>query len=334
MPDWRLRPARDSDADGLIALIGRCWSLYPGCVLDVDGEEPHLRALASYYADRNGALWVAEDRGGTIAGMIATQPLDGATWEICKVYVAPDLHGSGLGHGLLDRAEQHAIAAGCGRLALWSDTRFDRAHRFYEKRSYVRAGPIRVLHDISNSLEYAYAKPVDGIEALDAAGATSAIARLSAILIGCVAEGAGVSFLPPLAPDTAKAFWRGTASKVAAGTHVLLAGWVRGVLAGTVTLCMDMPENQPHRAEVAKLLVDPAIRRTGLARQMMVRLEEEACRARRPLLMLDTQAGGRAEGLYRSMGWTELGTMPGHALHMDGTYGDTVFFWKRLATFS
>ena len=329
MPDWLLRPGRDTDAAGVIALIGACWSHYPGCILDVDGEEPQLRALASYYAAEGGALWVAAC-DDTIVGMVATKPLDAACWEICKVYVSPRLHGGGLGHALLDRAEAHGIAAGAKRLALWSDTRFDRAHRFYEKRSYVRSGPIRVLRDLSNSLEFAYAKPVDGIEVLDAAAAASAIPRLSHILIGCVAEGAGISFLPPLAPETAQAFWRGTASKVAAGAHVLLAAWTGGVLAGTATLAMDMPQNQPHRAEVAKVLVDPAIRRRGLARALMTRVEQEALRAGRSLLMLDTRAGDRAEQLYRSMGWTELGTVPGHAVSAEGKLENTVFFWKRL----
>jgi GNAT superfamily N-acetyltransferase len=329
MADWTIRPGLDTDAAGFIALIRACWSLYPGCVLDVDGEEPQLRALGSYYAGLGGAVWVAE-RGGFVAGMVATRPLGDGAWEVCKVYASPEMHGGGLGHALLDTAEAHAIAAGASRLALWSDTRFDRAHRFYEKRSYVRSGPIRVLHDISNSLEFAYGKPVEGIDVLDAAAATAAIPRLSAILIACVAEGAGVSFLPPLAPETARKFWQGTVAKIAAGTHVLLASWSGGVLAGTVTLAMDMPQNQPHRAEVAKLLVDPTIRRKGTARALMMRLEQEAGRVGRPLLMLDTQAGGSAERLYRSMGWTELGVMPGHALHMDGTLGDTVFFWKRL----
>ena len=331
MPDWTTRPGRDSDAAGFIALIRACWSLYPGCVLDVDGEEPQLRALESYYVAAGGAVWVAE-RDDTIVGMVATKPLEGGVWEICKVYVSPELHGAGVGPTLLDIAECHAIGAGASRLALWSDTRFDRAHRFYEKRSYVRWGPIRVLHDLSHSLEFAYAKPVEGIEVLDAAAAGSAIPRLAHILIGCVADGAGVSFLPPLALGTAQEFWRGIASKVAAGTHVLLAAWTGGVLAGTATLAMDMPQNQPHRAEVAKVMVDRTIRRKGLARQLMMRIEHEAVRAGRPLLMLDTQAGGHAEQLYRSMGWTELGTMPGHALHKDGTFGDTVFFWKRLVS--
>ena len=252
--------------------------------MDVDAEMPEYRALASYYADRGGALWAAED-AGEIVGMIATRPLSDGAWEVCRVYVRPALHGAGLGHRLLDVAEAHALAAGATRLRLWSDTRFDRAHRFYEKRSYVRSGPMRVLADISNSLEYEFGKPVNGVEVLDAAAAESAIPRLSKILIACVAEGAGVSFLPPLAPEAARAFWRDTARDVAAGRKVLLAGWVDGVLVGTVTLAFAQPQNQRHRAEVAKLLVHPSGRRHKLAQRLMARLELEALRAGRPLLI-------------------------------------------------
>jgi GNAT superfamily N-acetyltransferase len=364
----RIRPGEDADAEQLIALIGACWALYPGIRMDVDGEMPELRALASYYARAGGGLWVAED-DGTVIGMAATRPLDseaggaasgepipviarseatrqsparespvplapsGASpaWEICRVYVHPSQHGSGLAHRLLDTAEAQAIAAGAARLVLWSDTRFDRAHRFYEKRSYVRAGPIRVLHDISNSLEFAYAKPVNGIEVLDAAGAASAEYRLSDILIASVAGGAGVSFLPPLAPATARAFWKRATTDIAAGTQRLLCGWVNGVLAGTVTLHIGTPPNAPHRAEVQKLLVHPDARRHGLARALMQLVEREAEHAGRSLLTLDTRAGHAAELLYREMGWQEGGRIPGYAVNADGTPGDTVFFWKKTS---
>ncbi|MDR3535939.1 MAG: GNAT family N-acetyltransferase [Acetobacteraceae bacterium] len=325
-----IRPGRDSDAGGFIALIGTCWAQYPGVHLDVDGEEPELRTLATYYAEQGGALWAAE-AGGAVVGMIATRKLgDTGAWEICRVYVHPARHGDGLGHRLLDTAEAYAIAAGATRLKLWSDTRFDRAHRFYEKRSYVRSGPIRVLADACHSLEFAYAKPVNGVEVLDAAAAASAEPLLCAILTTCVAEGAGVSFLPPLAPDTASAFWRRIAKDVAAGRRVLLAAWAEGVLSGTVTLAFASAENQPHRAEVEKLLVHPDARRHGLARVLMQRLEAEALRAGRKLVTLDTRAGDRAEWLYRSTGWQEVGRIPGFALLADGTPDATVFFWKRL----
>lgn len=323
-----IRPGLDTDADAIIALIGACWSQYPGVMMDVDGEMPELRALASYYAGQGGMLWVTDD----LSGMIATRPLKDGIWEICRVYVHPSRHGSGQAHALLDTAERHGIDRGATRFVLWSDTRFARAHHFYEKRSYVRSGPIRVLDDISNSLEYGYAKPIDGIEALDAAAAQAAIPRLSDILIACVAEGAGVSFWHPLSRETARAFWEASARDVATGGKRLIAGWVNGVLAGTVTLAPAPQQNQPHRADIAKVLVDPAYRRFGLARRMMLAAEAEALRLGRTLLTLDTRSGSAAEHLYRGMGWNEVGRIPGFALLSDGTAeDDTLFFWKRLS---
>jgi ribosomal protein S18 acetylase RimI-like enzyme len=322
-----LRPGRDSDADGFIRLIGMCWSEYPGVILDVDGEMQELRALDSYYAGQGGKLWAAE-AAGRVAGMIATRPLGGDAWEICRLYVLPSLHGSGLGHRLLDIAEAHARAAGAVRLMLWSDTRFDRAHRFYEKRGYVRYGPIRVLHDVSHSLEFAYAKPVAGTEVLDAAGAASAERCLAQILCACVDAGASVSYLPPLAPEAARGFWKRMAADVAAGTRILLAAWDDAALVGTVMLEFAASPNQPHRAEVQKLLVHPAARRRGIGRALMIRLEAEARRAGKTLLTLDTRVADAAEALYRGMGWHEAGRIPGYALNADRTLCDTILFWK------
>lgn len=332
-----IRHGRDGDAAQIIALIGACWALYPGVHMDVDAEMPELRALATYYARTGGALWVAEEQGAVV-GMAAVRPHDDEecttgtpeVWELCRVYVHPSRHGGGLAHRLLETAEAHAIAAGAQRIVLWSDTRFDRAHRFYEKHSYVRCGPIRVLHDMSHSLEFAYAKPVNGVERVDAAGAASAERRLAEILVACVAEGAGISFLPPLAPETARGFWKQNTTLVAADTRILLCGWVGGVLVGTVTVDIGMPQNQPHRAEVQKLLVHPDGRRHGLARALMQAAEEAAVQANRSLLTLDTRAGDAAETLYRTMGWTEAGRIPGYTIKADGSAADTVFFWKRV----
>ncbi len=259
-----IRPGRDEDAAAFIALIGAAWAEYPGCVLDVDGEVPELRALATWFADAGGALWAAE-REGTVVGMVGTlpAPAEPGAWEIGRMYVAAGERGSGLAQRLLATAEAHARAAGAARLILWTDTRFDRAHRFYEKQGYIRHGAIRILEDLSKTLEYRYAKPARGlvVEALDAAAAASAERRLAEILIACVEDGAAVSFLPPLPMPAARAFWRRTAADVAAGTRVLLAGWLDGMLAGTVQLDLGTPQNQPHRADLAKMLVDPAGRR-------------------------------------------------------------------------
>ena len=324
-----IRLGRDSDADGFIALIGACWEQYPGVVLDVDGEMPELRALATHYRGKRGTLWAAE-ADGRVVGMVAVVPHDAGAWEICRVYALPSLHGSGLGRRLLDTAEAHALAAAATRLMLWSDTRFDRAHRFYEKHSYVRHGPIRVLQDISDSLEFGYAKPVAGIAVLDTAAAAAAERRLAEILCACVGAGASVSYLPPLALDVARGFWKRMAADVAAGARILLAAWDGATLVGTVMLEYAASPNQPHRAEVQKLLVHPVARRRGVARALMARAEIEAARAGRTLLTLDTRADDAAETLYRATGWHEAGRIPGYALNADRVPCDTVLFWKTI----
>ncbi len=152
-----LRRGRDDDAAGIISLIGACWAEYPGCVMDLDGEAPELRALASYYRGQGGALWIAEAEAAVV-GMVGTRPLDDGAWEICKMYAAASHRGGGLAQALIDAAEAFARAGGAARMKLWTDTRFERAHRFYEKRGYVRHGGLRELHDLSNSVEYHYVK--------------------------------------------------------------------------------------------------------------------------------------------------------------------------------
>jgi GNAT superfamily N-acetyltransferase len=171
-----LRAGRDDDAAGFIALIGGCWAEYPGCVMDLDGEVPELRALGSYYAKQGGALWAAE-ADGAIVGMAGTRPLGAGAWEICKMYVTRAHRGTGLAQALLAAAEGHAAGRGASVMKLWSDTRFERAHRFYEKHGYRRSGPNRPLYDKSNSIEYAYAKPL--ARESEERGAASRSARAS-----------------------------------------------------------------------------------------------------------------------------------------------------------
>jgi GNAT superfamily N-acetyltransferase len=149
-----IRPGRDEDAAQVIALIERCWADYPGVVLHVDEEAPELRALATYYRDQGGAMWVTQD----VSGMVAARPSGAGTWEVCRVYVHPRLHGQGLAGQLMDIAERHAAAQGARTLELWSDTRFGRAHRFYEKRGYLR-GDRRALGDLCHSEEWHYSRP-------------------------------------------------------------------------------------------------------------------------------------------------------------------------------
>jgi GNAT superfamily N-acetyltransferase len=169
------------------------------------------------------------------------------------------------------------------------------------------------------------------IEIFGAAEAACAERALAHLLCACVDAGASVSFLPPLPLHVARAFWRDAAAEVAAGKRLLLGAWIEGALVGTVTIDLATPPNQPHRAEVQKLLVHPSVRRRGIARTLMMRAEEAALASGRTLLTLDTRAGHAGELLYRQLGWTEAGRIPGYALSADGTPCDTILFWKRLS---
>ena len=154
-----IRDAVDADAPGIIALIAACWAEYPGCLMDLDHEVPELRALATYYRGRNGRVWVAEAEGAVV-GSVGVAPVGRDTWEIGRMYVAAGQRGTGLARSLLARAEDQARDHGGLELRLWSDTRFTRAHRFYEKHGYIRTGESRELHDISESVEIAYCKTI------------------------------------------------------------------------------------------------------------------------------------------------------------------------------
>jgi GNAT superfamily N-acetyltransferase len=326
-----IRPGRDEDAAGFIALIQGCWAEYPGCVFDLDGEVPELRALATYFDARGGALWTAE-QDERVVGMVAVAPAADRVWKLTRMYVAPGQRGGGVARSLLAGAEAHARARGATEMTLWSDTRFDRAHRFYEKHGYVRTGPILALGDKSNSIDFAYAKPLSGmvVRPLNAAGAASARGRLASILCECVDAGASVSFLPPLAREAALEFWQRIGSDVAQGKRLLFGGWLEGELVGTVQVDLAMPPNQPHRGDLQKLLVAPSARRHGLARALMAAAEAGALAAGRRLLVLDTRADDAGEALYRGLGWQEVGAIPDFALNPDGTYCATVLFYKKL----
>lgn len=327
-----IRPGRDEDEAAYIRLIGEAWAEYPGCVFDVDAELPELHALATWFAGLSGAVWVAEDEGA-ILGMIGVVPDADGAWEIRKLYVDRAARGTGLAQRLLATAEAHAAARGARELFLWTDTRFTRAHRFYEAQSFVRDGPLRTLADLSNSIEYRYAKPLGrcAVRALDAAGAASAVRRLSEVLVACVADGAAIGFLHTPTRARAEAFWQAAAARVAGGRAMQFAAWSGGVLAGSVTLALDLPENQPHRGGIENMMVHPAFRRRGLGRALLRAAEEAARAAGRRLLVLDTREGDAAEALCRAAGWTAAGRIADYALSTDGSPHAAVLYVRSLA---
>jgi GNAT superfamily N-acetyltransferase len=328
----QIRPARDGDADALIALIEACWAEYVPLTFDVETELPELRALASHYSARGGRAWVAEAER-RIVGLIAAGPgAAPSTWAVGKLYVTARHRGGGLAHRLVDLAEAAARTAKARRMELWSDTRFARGHAFYESRSYLRSGAIRPLHDSMGTLEYYFEKPLTGlvVDALGPAAAASAERPLAEVLRACVDGGASVSFLPPLSTKQARAFYRARAAEVAAGSRALIVAWLEGVLVGNVMLDWDLPDNQPHRAEIQKLLVHPGARRRSIGRALVLAVEAEGRRMGRRLLVLETGATSGAASLYRALGYNEAGTVPGYALLGDGRPSDAIFMWKAL----
>ena len=170
------------------------------------------------------------------------------------------------------------------------------------------------------------------VRLLGAHEAMKRVDELSAVLMDCVESGASVSFMAPLTRERADAFWRRVAEGVAANDRLLLVAERRpaGEIVGTVQVIFAVPENQPHRADIAKMLVRRSARRHGLGGRLMLAAEEAASSAGRTLLVLDTVTGGDAERLYERLGWTRVGVVPDYALWPDGRLCDTTFFYKRL----
>lgn len=154
----RIRDAHDGDSWDLIGLIAACWAEYPGCILDVHGEEPWLLAPATTYGAEGGRLWVAELDGRVVAS-VAYKPAATADGVALKsLYVARAARRRGLGDRLAALVESTARDRGSSFVELWTDTRFLDAHRLYERRGYRRGPHTRELHDISHSVEFYYQK--------------------------------------------------------------------------------------------------------------------------------------------------------------------------------
>ncbi|WP_280151340.1 GNAT family N-acetyltransferase [Piscinibacter sp. XHJ-5] len=161
--------------------------------------------------------------------------------------------------------------------------------------------------------------------------AAACVDALADLLIDCVEGGASVSFMWPLPREKAQAFWRGVADGVARGERVLLiAEQADGRIVGTVQLVTSLPDNQPHRGDVAKMLVHRGARRRGIAQRLMTALDATARDEGKTVLVLDTVTGGAAERLYQRAGWQRVGDVPKYALMPNGGFCSTTFFYKHL----
>lgn len=154
---------------------------------------------------------------------------------------------------------------------------------------------------------------------------------LAHVLVDCVDGGASVSFMHPLSLDRARAFWCGVAAGVASGERALVVAEDGDRVVGTVQLVLAQPENQPHRADLSKMLVHRAARRCGLGEALLREAERVALDCGKTLLVLDT-ASPEAERLYARVGWVACGTVPGYALLPHGGPCATTFFYRELAT--
>ena len=169
------------------------------------------------------------------------------------------------------------------------------------------------------------------IRRLSAGEALAAVPALSDLLIDCVEGGASVSFMQPMTREKSTRFWELVATGVANRERVLLVAEDGTGIIGTVQLLLALPENQPHRADVAKMLVHSRARRRGTAQRLMEAVEEAARAEGRTVLVLDTVTGTTADRLYTRAGWQRVGEIPDFALMPDGAYCPTTFFYKHLA---
>ena len=156
------------------------------------------------------------------------------------------------------------------------------------------------------------------------------IAGLAALLIDCVDDGAAVSFLHPLAPDEARDFWRQIGAGIDRGARALLVAEDETGILGTVQLVLEQPENQPHRADLAKMLVHRRARRRGLGAALLNAAEELARDCGKSLLVLDTNEGSEAERLYTRAGWKRVGRIPNYSVLPRGGLHATVMYYKKI----
>lgn len=157
-----------------------------------------------------------------------------------------------------------------------------------------------------------------------------ACGQLAALLVAVVAGGGSVSFMHPLSLEEARRFWDDAMASSARGERIVLVAMEGNVLLGTTTLLLSFPPNQPHRAEIAKMMTLPTARRRGVAGQLLREAEALAIERGKTLLMLDTASEGGAARLYEAHGFTLAGTVPDFALKPHGGLTGTMFYWKRI----
>jgi GNAT superfamily N-acetyltransferase len=168
------------------------------------------------------------------------------------------------------------------------------------------------------------------IRQFNAAEGRQHLTQLAEVLLDCVRGGASVSFMASLTKAEAESFFEKVVEGVQRGERILLAAFIDSQLVGTVQIILATPPNQPHRADVAKLLVLRSARKQGVGARLMESVDEASRQAGKTLLVLDTVTGDPAERLYMRSGWNKVGVIPNYALYPDGRWCDTTIFWKQV----
>ncbi len=152
---------------------------------------------------------------------------------------------------------------------------------------------------------------------------------LTSLLTACVRGGAALGFLNTLTDADARDFWTGSLAQHAKGQRTVLVAVDGTTIVGTITVLLAFPANQPHRGEIAKLMVSPDRQGTGLGQLLLDAGERHAWSSGKTLLVLDTEAGSPAEGFYARHGWTKTGEIPDFALTAAGRIHPVSVYWKR-----
>jgi ribosomal protein S18 acetylase RimI-like enzyme len=273
---------------------------------------------------------MARDADGRAIGCGALRPLQEGVAELKRMYARPG--GQGTGAALLAHLE--ATAHALGYRAVWLETRAvnARAVAFYERHGYRRIDNFGRY--AGNAAAVCFGKELgmaSTIRELDGAEALALVDELAEVLRDCVEGGASVGFMLPLAEGRPEAFWCKVAAGVAAGErHLFVAEDAAGRICGTLSLVVGMPDNQPHRADVSKMLVHRRARRQGIAERLLKALEAKARELGKTTLVLDTVTGSDASRVYERLGWQKAGDIPNYALMPDGPLCSTTYYFKRL----
>lgn len=332
-----LRPATVADAG-----VALSWSPTPEGLRKWAGPTARWPATAeSFWNDINNAdatTFALETPEDGLVGIGQVRHREQKYGHLARIIVSPDRRGRGFGRALCvalmrEAPRLHSIAG--YSLYVYQDNA--NAIGLYRSLGYVASGTHPQYPDMLLMLApVAQGGQSTGPRAmrilrLQTFGRQE-IQGLSEVLIDCVEGGASVSFLLPLAQAKADAFWQATAASALKGERVVIVALdSAGAIVGTVQVILAQPENQPHRGDVAKMLVHRRARRNGVGAALLAAAEQAAVRAGKTLLVLDTVTGSEGERLYLRQGWQRCGEIPDYALWPDGRPCATTIFFKSLA---